>query len=160
MENLQTGWQGLIFMACLAQGIYTDRWVQGIITDCLAQRQYGTEDNYRLFGTETVWHRPIGNKGYIQRVGTRYTEKLCGKGDIKDCFANQGYVKAVWLTGDTLQMFDQGNSYRRMSRGNPYRLFDSGDNYRLISTEHTYTLFGKGDIYILYIFTLFHTGDI
>jgi len=80
MGNLQTDWQGLIFTACLAQGIYTDFWAQGIFTDCLTQGQYGTEDNYR----------PIGNKGCIQTVCTTYTEKLCGKGEIKDCFASQG----------------------------------------------------------------------
>jgi hypothetical protein len=59
MGNLQTDWQGLIFTACLAQGIYTDCWAHEIITDCLKQGQHGTEDNYR----------PIGNKGYIQSVG-------------------------------------------------------------------------------------------
>jgi len=41
---------------------------------------------------------------------------------IKDCFANKGYVKALWLRGDSNRMFDQGNSYRRISTGDPYTL--------------------------------------
>jgi len=35
MGNFQTDWQGLIFTACLAQGIYIDCWEQRIFTDSL-----------------------------------------------------------------------------------------------------------------------------
>jgi hypothetical protein len=63
---------------------------------------------------------PLATRDVFRQWYKVYRETLWQRD--KDRFANQGYVKALWLTRDPLRMFDPGNSYRRINTGDPYTL--------------------------------------